>query len=94
MSSRPLLVLALLAACTQFPELDNAVSESAQTADYPALINFDEIVSDAQNTTITPQTVQGLESRLARLKSRARTLSGPIIDGATRARMARGVRRS
>ncbi|MCF6445120.1 hypothetical protein [Nereida sp. MMG025] len=88
------LPLCALLACTQFPELDNVVSATAQDGDFPAIVSLDGLLETANTSSVTPQTIPNLDARLARLNARATGLRGPIIDRATRARMARGVQRS
>ena len=78
---------ALLAGCSDFPELDNAVSPTARKAGYPALLPIDQLIAGAQEVQITEETISGLQSRLARLNARAARLRGPVIDATTRARM-------
>ncbi|MCF6317228.1 MAG: hypothetical protein L3J30_13320 [Marinosulfonomonas sp.] len=91
----PALVLsaALLAGCSNFPELDDAVSPTARKAGYPALLPIDQLIAGAQEVQITEETVLTLQSRIARLKAHAARLRGPVVDTATRARMRAAIAR-
>ncbi len=84
---------ALLAGCSDFPELDDAVSPTARKAGYPALLPIDQLIAGAKDVQITEETVSSLQSRIARLNARAARLRGPVIDAATRARMRAAIAR-
>ena len=89
--SRLIFTLGFLAfavsACTDFPELDAAVSERAKRADYPTLVAIDGILSGANEYQITPATIGDLQSRIARLRARAARLKRPVIDRASRSKL-------
>ncbi|QYX58143.1 hypothetical protein K1T73_07205 [Roseovarius sp. SCSIO 43702] len=92
--SRPLLpALALsLAACTQFPEVDASISDTARAADYPALVPLDTLKARMDAPSLDPASARDLDTRAARLKARAAALQRrSVIDPATRERMRRGV---
>ena len=78
-----------LAACTQFPALDDAVSPEVQDADFPALLPLEPLMAGATPVVGDPaETTQTLERRVAALRARARALQRrDIVDPATRARM-------
>lgn len=81
-----------LLGCTQFPELDSAVSTRGQNADYPALVPVQALL--AQSDTVGPtaeQTVAGLNARVQALQNRAARLRGAVVDTNTRNRMRNGV---
>lgn len=67
-----------LAGCGDFPELEN--SASARAADYPELLPIDGLLAQAKGAQITPDTVESLDARIARLKAAAEALSVPVID--------------
>jgi hypothetical protein len=79
----------MLVACTQFPELDAAVSKRAKAADYPALINVEPILARTENNGSAPEVIQSnLESRAAALRNRAARLkAGRVIDAPARTRL-------
>ena len=78
-----------LASCATFPELDSPSSAAAKNADFPALVPLDPLLAEIGRTGVDPQdTVRTLEGRLARLSARAERLRGPVIDRASRARLA------
>ena len=89
---RPLLILILLtaSACTRFPELDAGESAAVRNAAYPDLLPLDQLL-DAPAPTVSPQMAAGIEGRVSALRARAARLTRPVVDGGTRARMARGV---
>ncbi|MGY3439386.1 MULTISPECIES: hypothetical protein [unclassified Marinovum] len=79
-----------LVACTQFPDLASSEGPEVEAAAYPRLLSVDELrVTPTSTTTVALQT--SLLARVQSLRARAARLEGPVIDRATRARMARGV---
>lgn len=82
-----------LAACTEFPELDVAVPDSATKGPYPALLPMEQILAGPE-PTVSEETLGNMQSRVAALKARASRLRRPVVDAPTRARMRRGVPRS
>lgn len=94
MPLRPAILIAILslgAGCTQFPDLDSAVTDTARDAPYPDLLPVEELNARIAEPKITPDTVSGLAGRVAALKARAAWLRGSVIDSPTRARMSIGV---
>ena len=90
-----LIALALpfaLLGCTQFPELDNAVSANGHNADYPTLVPVQSLLVQSRTTGPTAeQTVAGLNARVLALQNRAARLRGAVVDANTRNRMRNGV---
>lgn len=86
--------LALLAgACTQFPALDRTLTPELVSADYPALVPLGPVLAAAQTGTVEPaQTSAAIDARVAALKARAARLSGSVLSGAERQRLAQGLR--
>ncbi len=81
----------LLCACTQFPELEALDSPATRTAEYPALLPMDRLLS-ADIERATPQQARSIAGRAAALRARARKLrSAPVVDTPTQRRMSRGV---
>lgn len=87
------LIATLLAGCSDFPELDAAITPAARKAGYPSLVPLDQLISGAQDIQITDETVATLQTRIARLNARAARLQRPVIDSATRARMRAAIAR-
>jgi|TARA_B110000908_G_scaffold150095_1_gene183857 hypothetical protein len=86
-----ILPLALLG-CTQFPELDNAVSASGHNAEYPTLVPVQSLFVQSRTTGPTAeQTVAGLNARVLALQNRAARLRGSVVDANTRNRIRNGV---
>jgi outer membrane murein-binding lipoprotein Lpp len=83
----------LLAGCSNFPELDDAISPAARKAGYPTLVPISQIIAGAADVQISPQTVSSLKTRAASLKSRASRLRNPVIDRQTRARLRAAIKR-
>lgn len=83
----------LMGGCSDFPELDAAISPAARKAGYPGLMPIDQLLAEAQQVQISPQTVSNLQSRISRLKARAARLRGPVVDGTSRARMRAAIAR-
>ncbi|WP_137703084.1 hypothetical protein [Marimonas lutisalis] len=86
-----IIVLATLAGCSEFPELDDAVSPEMDQADYPALVPVEPLIAAAQGAQITEETGASVLGRVAALKAKAAGLSGTIVDEASRKRMQIGV---
>ena len=80
-------IVALLGACSDFPQLDDAVSPAAKNAPYPSLIPMDQALANAQDVQITDETVSTLNGRLNGLKNRATRAKRPVIDDETRNRL-------
>lgn len=83
--------MGLVAACTQFPDLDGALSDTARDAPYPDLLPVEELNARITSPRITPETTAGITARVAALKARAANLRGSVIDSPTRERMSIGV---
>jgi len=86
-----LLCAALSAGCTQFPDLDSAISPGAERAAYPDLVPVEQLRAQIPLAQVDPDTASNLEARVANLRARARRLRGTVIDSPTRARMTTGV---
>ncbi len=83
-----LVFLTFLGACTDFPQLDAAISEDAKNAAYPNLVPADELLAKRQDSRITPQTGPDLIARADRLRARAGLIRGiETVDEATRIRL-------
>lgn len=88
----PFLTLTIVAGCTEIPELDATLSPHLERADYPALIPLDDSLFEHPEPRDEALELQrGLDARSRRLQDRARRLQGPVVDDATRDRMADGV---
>lgn len=83
---------AMLAACIQVPELDDAVSPAARSAPYPQLQPIKPGDIGAATTNEPEEDVQdALNRRIEALQARADRLRGPVVDDAARARLEEGV---
>lgn len=87
-----LISAATIAACSQFPELDNDAALGAREAPYPDLVPVETLRAQVPETAITPDNQTAVEARIARLRARAARLQGTVVDSGTRARMSQGVR--
>ena len=87
-----LFAAAALAACSQFPELQEDAALGGRDAPYPDLVPVETLRAQAPDAAITPESQTGMEARITRLRSRAARLKGTVVDGGTRARMSQGVR--
>lgn len=84
------LVLVLgIGGCAQFPELEGLVDDATRSAPYPDLVPLGPILSRADAGAPARDPGAGVLARAAALEARAARLRGPVIDAATRARMAR-----
>ena len=89
-----LIVLALVAACTRFPELDDTVAPDTEDADYPKLIRLDGILAGATDTAQAEEnadTTDALNARAEALRARAARLNRTVVDPDTKRRMNEGI---
>ena len=86
-----LLASAALAACAQFPELEDAGSKEAWDADFPELLPVEDLRATAPDPIIEEDTGSGLESRADRLRARAARLKGSVVDPATKTRLKKDI---
>ncbi|MGR3492674.1 MAG: hypothetical protein ACU0DW_11505 [Shimia sp.] len=84
-----ILPILALAACAEAPDL-GPVDPAVANADFVPFLPLDAILVETQ-VPPTPLTTQA-EGRIAALNARAARLRGPVIDPATRARLARATR--
>ena len=90
----PLALAILLAGCTDFPELDAAVSDRARAADYPELVPTEGLLAKRGNNRVSETTGPELLARAERLQARARLLRGiEVVNDETRLRLAKPLRR-
>lgn len=75
---------ALIAACTQFPELEGSVTPEAEAASYPTLVPLGGMAARIEAGSIdTAKTEAALKARVAALQARARALRNASISGPT-----------
>ncbi len=74
----------LAGGCTQFPDLDRAVSDAAMAARFPRLAPLDAL-PDAAAVSAGPVIVSDLAARNAALRGRADTLRNAPLDPAPEA---------
>ncbi|KIN73188.1 hypothetical protein [Sulfitobacter guttiformis] len=85
--------LALTGACTQFPELDRTLTPELTSADYPNLVPIAPILAAAQTSAVEPALASAeIDARVTALKARAARLSGSVLSGPERQRLAQGFR--
>lgn len=86
-------VLILPGACATLPDPGGRLSAAAnESAAPPELVPLAPLLAAADGITITPEVSLTVQNRAAALRTRAARLRGPVVDPATRQRMARGVR--
>lgn len=84
----------LTAACSDFPELDGAISNSARNGPWPTLLPMGQILAQTTNAPIGEQAARTLQSRVGGLHARAAHLRNrQIIEPDIRARMAAALAR-
>lgn len=94
-SCRTALALAaalLLAGCGARPDFGPDDGAAAR-AGYPAILPLGPLLAQAGGGVITPDFTAAIEARGAALRARAAALRRPVIDAATRARMAAALAR-
>lgn len=79
-----------VSACADFPEVDAALASGSASRDYPALLPFEDLLA-APEARVSATDEAALLARAEALRNRADGLRGPVIDRATRDRMAGGV---
>jgi hypothetical protein len=80
-----LALLCILTGCAEFPELD--ASPPSSGAAPPVLVPLDSLLDQTAASALAPD----LAPRAARLKARAALMRGPVMDPATRARLASAI---
>ncbi len=89
-----LIALVLIAACTQFPDLDSRTTRAAADAPYPDLVPIDALLSGLPPPERGERIARGLAGRAAALRARAAVLRGrPVIDARTRQRLQAAIAR-
>ncbi|SEC13721.1 hypothetical protein [Rhodobacter sp. 24-YEA-8] len=83
-----LLPLIALLGCAPFPEVGPLPDASGAP---PSLLPMDEVLAQAPSGRISASTGEALAARAARLQNRARLMQGPVLDPATRARLAAAI---
>ena len=88
-------IVVAVTACTDFPDLGDAVSDRAARSDFPALQPIDALIARAatDETRSAEFNNQIIVARVARLKARAARLKRPVISAKDRRRMTRAIRR-
>lgn len=83
-----------LAGCTDFPQLDAAVTDKARAAAYPELVPTEGLLAKRGNNRVSETTGPELLARAQRLQARARLLRGiEVVNDETRRRLAGPLRR-
>ncbi len=82
------LPLIVLSGCAPLPDI-GAFPESSGAA--PRLLPMDEVLAQVPGARVTASTGEALAARAARLQNRARLMKGPVLDPATRARLAAAI---
>jgi hypothetical protein len=86
-----LAVIATLAGCTDFPDLDGRLTGTDTEQGYPALVPAERLLEGTTDLAIQPETQTDLEDRVAALERRADALRATGLDQTTRDRMQAGV---
>lgn len=85
----------LLAACAEFPDLDDVISAESRAADFPTLIPIDPLLASARSDSERADAIaNSLIARTANLRNRARAMRGPVIEPRIRSKMVRAMRRN
>lgn len=81
----------LATACTQFPVIEDRVSEDVRDAPYMDLVPIETLRTGMPEDQLADTDATAVEARVARLRARAARLSGAVVDNQTRTRMSQGV---
>lgn len=80
--------IGLLVGCADFPDLNSAVTERGLTSGLPRLVQVDGLFGvDPRETERIEKIAKSLAARARRLKRRARSLRGPVIQQQDRRKM-------
>jgi hypothetical protein len=86
-----LVTVLALAACTDFPALDAAVSRRPDPGPAPDLLPIDTLLSATAGARLDASDGAALAARAERLRARAALMRGPVLDPETRARLAAAI---
>ena len=79
---------ALVAGCTQFPELEFTQTTDVEAAEYPALVPIEPIIAEADVPGPDPERLEtGTNARLAALRARASRIRGEVLTGDEKKRL-------
>ena len=78
--------------CTEFPEIDAVVPETAKHAPYPDLLPLDTLLVEPNTVDAEAETAQ-VADRVSALRARAARLKRPVVPARDKSRMRRGVDR-
>lgn len=84
-----LAVMAMVAGCAEFPELDRSLNAAARAAPYPTLLSADQLAALAQPTPVA--TSNDLSARIATLDAKANRLRQSVLSNSEAARLRDGV---
>lgn len=89
------LCLCLLGGCSDFPQVDAAVSAAEIPDTVPRILPLDGVAmsADEDSSADARRAARSLAGRAAALKRRARTLGGPVLTGAERRRLLAAIKR-
>ncbi len=69
-----LMLFFALSACSDVPDLDNAISQAAKSADFPTLVPFETLLVNVNQTVLTGREAAAFKARMRRLQRRAARL--------------------
>lgn len=87
---------ASLAGCGDFPQLDDTVSDAAMRSGYPALVPVEDLRAAAARRApsegaamegASTDAAPAVDARAARLRARAASLRGEVVDAETKQRL-------
>ncbi|WP_127115916.1 hypothetical protein [Shimia sediminis] len=73
------LICLLIAACTPFPEVDEAARADVSTAKFPKVVPMEDII-DPPEARLDENSEAHLEGRISGLKRRAKTLEALTLE--------------
>lgn len=90
-----LAAVAYLAGCGVYPQLDGTVSDAAMKPEYPALVPVEDLraaaarraASDGATTLLAGPAAPDIDARAARLRARAASLRGEVVDDESKDRL-------
>ncbi|WP_172293792.1 hypothetical protein [Pseudoruegeria sp. HB172150] len=79
--------MAILSGCSDFPDLDSAVSPEARRAEYPELVPIDGILARRGMAQLDGSEAEILAARAANLRARGQLLRDIAVNEDTRLRL-------
>lgn len=85
--------LIVLTGCTDFPDVDSRLANSADGVAFPTLVPIETILYSADSPRLSEEDAENLLNRVANLRAKARRLQSTVLTGAERTQLLEAVKR-